>query len=70
MRINGRYQHYKGQEYTIVGLAVIESTDEVGVLYRAEYAELQEIIFLRPLGEFCSLVDVDGVKVVRFALVA
>lgn len=69
VRIGGRYRHYKGQEYTVVGFAVIEVTSETGVLYRAEYKELQDIVFLRPLEEFLSLVSTDKGKVARFALV-
>jgi len=70
VQLHGRYRHYKGKEYRVIGFVVIEATDRVGVLYRAEHAELQEIVFLRPLEEFCSLVDTDEGKMVRFALVA
>lgn len=70
VRIHGRYRHYKGQQYLVVGLVVIESTDKVGVLYRAEYAGFEDIVFLRPLEEFLSSVETNEGVAARFALVS
>lgn len=71
IRVNERYFHYKDPEkqYTVIGFVVIEETDTIGVLYRAEYTALQGIIFVRPLASFLSEVDGgDGKKVKRFTL--
>ncbi|MBP7811553.1 MAG: DUF1653 domain-containing protein [Candidatus Moranbacteria bacterium] len=70
IRIDERYRHYKGREYTVVGCVVIEATDEMGVLYRADYAELEGIVFLRPLQEFLSSVETDEGQMPRFALIS
>ncbi len=70
VRLGKCYHHYKGQDYTVMGFVIIEATDEVGVLYQADSAGLEEISFLRPLEEFLSDVEVDGKKLPRFALVA
>ncbi len=67
VQIGGRYRHYKGQAYTVVGFTVIEATDGIGVLYQADYTGLEGIVFLRPLQEFLSSVDTDEGRVPRFA---
>lgn len=72
IRLNKRYFHYKDPEkqYTVVGLVVIEENDSVGVLYRAEYAALQGVVFVRPIESFLAEVDTgDSKKVKRFTLV-
>lgn len=70
VRIHGQYRHYKGQQYLVVGLVVIESTDKAGVLYRAEYTGFEDIVFLRPLEEFLSSVETNEGVAARFALVS
>ncbi len=70
VRIPWQYRHYKGQQYLVIGLAVIESTDKIGVLYQAEYSGLEDIVFLRPLEEFLSSVETNEGAVARFALEA
>ncbi len=71
IHLNEKYFHYKDPEkqYTVIGFVVIEETDTIGVLYRAEYTALQGMIFVRPLASFLSEVDGgDGKKVKRFTL--
>lgn len=70
LEIGGRYRHSKGQDYTVEGCVVLEATSTIGVLYRAEYEELRDIVFLRPLEEFLSTVETSSGVVARFALVA
>lgn len=70
IRIGGRYRHYKGQAYTVTGFAVVEATDEMGVLYQADYAELAGIVFLRPFEEFLSSVETGEGRIPRFALIS
>jgi len=62
-----RYAHYKHPEllYIAVGFAIREDSQEVCVIYRAEYGE--QIPFIRTLASFVGSVEVDGASVPRFA---
>lgn len=60
----GRYRHYKGNEYTVLGVARHSETQEFLVVYRPEYGERQ--LWVRPLGMFAETVVVDGRSVPRF----
>ncbi len=66
VQIGGCYVHYKDptKEYVVKSLGVLEATDEVAVIYEAQYGE--KVSFIRPLASFCELVLVDGVSVPRF----
>jgi len=61
---NGKYKHYSGKEYEIVGIAKHSETLEEMVVYRALYGEHQ--IWVRPLGMFLEDVEIDGKLVPRF----
>lgn len=63
----GRYQHYKGPFYEVIGVATHSETEERLVVYRALYGE--QGLWVRPLAMFCQQVEVDGRLVPRFALV-
>lgn len=63
----GRYRHYKGNEYTVLGVAKHSETEEELVVYRQEYGERG--LWVRPLAMFCETVEVDGVRVPRFKFV-
>lgn len=64
--VGGRYVHYKDptKEYVVKSFGVLEATDEVAVIYEAQYGE--KVSFIRPLASFCARVLVDGVSVPRF----
>jgi hypothetical protein len=49
--IGGVYRHYKNPDnkYTVLGLFIIEATNGVGVLYKANYGDLDGIQFARPV---------------------
>lgn len=66
VEVGGRYMHYKNpeQEYIVRSLAILEATEEVGVIYEAQYDT--RIPFIRPLSSFCATIDVDGVPTQRF----
>lgn len=64
----GRYRHYKGRDYSVVGFARHSETEEVMVLYVPLYGEGG--YWVRPLIMFTENVVVDGKSVPRFALVA
>jgi hypothetical protein len=61
----GRYRHYKGQEYTVLGVARHSETGELLVVYRPEYG--QRDLWVRPQAMFEEQVSVDGHLVPRFA---
>lgn len=60
----GRYRHYKGNEYTVVGVARHSETLEEIVVYRQEYGD--HSLWVRPAAMFAETVDVDGQTVRRF----
>ena len=63
----GRYRHYKGGEYQVIGTARHSETDEKLVVYRCLYDN--NSLWVRPLAMFQETVMVDGQQVPRFALV-
>lgn len=61
----GRYRHYKGGVYTVIGTARHSESGEWLVVYRPEYGE--RALWVRPLAMFTETVMVDGVCVRRFS---
>lgn len=61
----GRYRHYKGGEYELVGVARHSETLEPLVLYRPLYGRAD--LWVRPYAMFFEEIDLDGVKRPRFA---
>jgi hypothetical protein len=60
----GRYRHYKGNEYEVIGVAK-HSEDETNlVVYRPLYGE--KSLWVRPLDMFVETVEVDGETKARF----
>lgn len=64
----GRYRHYKGGEYEVLGVARHSETLEPLVVYRPLYNDSGW--WVRPHAMFFGAVDVDGRTQPRFALVA
>lgn len=62
----GRYRHYKGQEYEVVGVARHSETEEGYVVYRALYGA--RALWIRPVAMFLETVIVDGLPCPRFQL--
>ena len=60
----GRYRHYKGNFYELLGLARHSETNEELVVYRALYGEGG--LWVRPKEMFLGMVVVDGVPLPRF----
>jgi cupin 2 domain-containing protein len=60
----GRYRHYKGNEYTVLGTGRHSETLEELVVYRQEYGERG--LWVRPQEMFAEMVRVDGREVPRF----
>lgn len=61
----GRYRHYKGGEYQVIGTARHSETDETLVVYRCLYDN--NSLWVRPLFMFQEKVMVEGQQVPRFA---
>ena len=62
--IAGRYRHYKGNEYEVIGEGTHTETAERFVVYRALYAPYS--IWVRPFAMFFDSVTVNGQEVARF----
>ena len=62
----GKYQHYKGNFYQVVGVAKHSETLEELVVYKASYQPEGENLWVRPLAMFLEDVMVDGRKIKRF----
>lgn len=60
----GRYRHYKGKEYTVLGVARHSETHEELVVYRQEYGG--HGLWVRPKKMFMETVTVDDKNVPRF----
>ncbi len=61
----GRYRHYKGNEYELVGVVRHSETLEPLVLYRPLYGEAA--LWVRPYAMFFETVSIDGAVQPRFA---
>ena len=64
----GRYRHYKGGEYEVVGVVRHSETLEPMVLYRPLYNDSG--LWVRPYDMFVGQVEIGGVVLQRFAPVA
>ena len=61
----GRYRHYKGNEYELIGAVRHSETLEPLALYRPLYGE--GALWVRPYAMFFETVVIDGVVQPRFA---
>ncbi len=64
----GRYRHYKGMLYDVVGTVRHSESLEPMTLYRALYGE--NGLWVRPAAMFNEEVVIDGVRQPRFTRVA
>ena len=60
----GRYRHFKGGEYEVLGMATHSETLEPMVVYRALYGEWG--LWVRPASMWNELVERDGAVRPRF----
>lgn len=63
----GRYLHYKGSEYEVLGIARHSETLEEFVVYQALYGEKQ--LWIRPAKMFSENVVSKGALVPRFKFI-
>lgn len=61
---SGRYRHYKGNEYEVIGIAKHSETLETMVVYRPLYGEGG--MWVRPAAMFAETVVIDGKTLPRF----
>ena len=60
----GRYRHFKGNEYEVIGLARHSETQEEMVVYRALYGDFG--LWVRPARMWNETVERDGKTFRRF----
>lgn len=60
----GRYRHYKGKEYEVIGVAKHSETEEEFIVYRTLYGNFD--LWVRPKAMFLEAITVNGVSVARF----
>ena len=60
----GKYRHFKGNYYEVIGIAHHSETMEVMVVYRALYGE--QGLWVRPAAMWTETVDRDGYHGPRF----
>lgn len=67
--IGADYRHHKDPNklYKVIDLGFLESSDELHVIYQAQYGE--GLIFLRPLTSWLEMVEWEGKTLPRFSQV-
>ena len=68
----GKYRHFKGKEYEVLGIARNSETLEEFVVYKALYDSLdfgKNALWLRPKAMFLETVEKDGKTVKRFEFI-
>lgn len=63
----GKYRHFKGNEYEVIGIAKNSETLEEMVVYRALYGNKD--LWVRPVSMFSETVERDGKTYKRFTYV-
>ena len=64
----GRYRHFKGNEYEVIGVAKHSETEEVLVVYRTLYGDFD--LWVRPINLFLEPKVVEGKQVARFEFIS
>jgi len=63
----GRYRHYKGEDYIVLGVARHSESEEELVVYRQDYGERG--LWVRPKTMFLEMVKLEGKIMPRFELI-
>lgn len=63
----GKYRHFKGGEYELIGIATHSETMEPMVIYKALYGDGG--LWVRPTGMWTQVVCKDGYKGPRFTYI-
>ena len=64
---SGRYRHFKGKEYEVLGVARHSETEEELVVYRALYGDFG--LWVRPVSMWNEAVERDGKTFRRFTYI-
>lgn len=62
----GIYQHYKGNQYEVIGVAKHSETLEDLVVYKPLYKNKTVDLWVRPLKMFLEEVEINRKKIPRF----
>lgn len=65
----GRYRHYRGNMYEVIGTAKHGHTLEDMVIYRSIGKSYDDQLLVRPLELFTEKVEIEGRNVPRFSYV-
>lgn len=65
----GKYRHYKGKEYEVIGIARHSETPEELVVYKALYQTEGKNLWVRPLNMFLEEVEIDRKRMARFEFI-
>lgn len=68
----GKYQHYKGNFYEVLGTVRHSETLEELVLYKALYDSPEfgkDQLWVRPVEMFCEEINLNGKKMPRFKFI-
>ena len=63
----GKYRHFKGNEYEVLGMGLHSETLEEMVVYRALYGDCG--LWVRPAAMWNEMVEKDGKKIKRFSYI-
>ena len=63
----GRYRHFQGKEYEVLGVARHSETEEELVVYRALYGDFG--LWVRPVSMWNETVERDGKTFRRFTYI-
>ena len=63
----GKYRHFKGMEYEVLGVASHSETMEPMVVYRALYGECG--LWVRPAAMWSEIIERDGKTFPRFTYI-
>lgn len=64
----GRYRHYKGKDYIVLGVARHSETEEELAVYRTDDGDRS--LWVRPLAMFQETVEIEGQPRPRFQYVS
>lgn len=65
----GKYRHYKGNFYSVIGTATHSETLDELVVYESLYENPMSKLWVRPRSMFLDEVEVDGRKIPRFTFI-
>lgn len=63
----GKYRHFKGMEYRVIGIAKHSETLQEMVVYQALYGE--QGLWVRPASMWNETVERDGATIKRFTYI-